>query len=115
MTHAVATIPLAIIAGKDFGRSWRLREGRGGPVVDLAGIDAVEFRMSRLGLPEADTVIWSIASGHVAIVGDEMVLTVPGGETEDIPLGNWSWLLSYGASEAETPLVIGKLLVTAEP
>ena len=115
MTHAVSTIPLAIIAGKDFSHSWEIAQATTGPADDLTGIGAVEFRMGKVGLPETATVVWSIASGHVEIVGGEMVLTVPGDETEALPAGNWTWLLSYGASEPETPLVAGKVLVTVEP
>lgn len=115
MTHAVASFPLSIIAGKDFAHSWEVAQAATGPADDLTGIGAIEFRMGKVGLPETDTVVWSLASDHFAIVGDEMVLTVPGDETEDLPPGNWTWLLSYGASEPETPLVAGKSVVTVEP
>ena len=115
MTHAVATIPLALISGKDFGHSWEIALAATGPAESLAGIGAVEFRMSRQGVPVADPIIWSIASGHITIVADEMVLFVAGSQTEDIPAGSWTWLFSYGAVEAETPLVQGRLLATEEP
>ncbi|WP_426036523.1 hypothetical protein [Brevundimonas sp. DC300-4] len=115
MTHAVSTIPLAIIAGKDFAHSWEIAQTASGPAEDLSGVGAVEFRMARVGLPATDTLVWSITSGHFSIVGSEMVLTVAGDETQTIPTGSWTWLLSYGASEAETPLVTGKSVVTVEP
>jgi len=115
MTHAVASLPLGLIAGKDFTHSWEVAHDANGPADDLTGIGAVEFRMSRGGLPAVVGVVWSITSGHIAIIGDEMVLSVPGSQTEAIPAGSWSWLLSYGAVAAETPLVAGKLLVTVEP
>lgn len=115
MSYAVDPQPLSIIAGKDFVHSWEVAQATTGPADDLTGIGAVEFRMGKVGLPEAPTVVWSILSGHFEIVGAEMVLTVAGEETEDLPPGNWTWLLSYGASDPETPLAAGRAGVTAEP
>lgn len=114
MTHAVASFPLSAIAGKDFENSWEIAEAATGPASSLADVGAVEFRASKTGLPE-QAVVWSIETGHIEIIGDEMVLRVPGAETEDLTVGQWSWLLSYGATEAETPLVTGMMHVTAEP
>ena len=115
MSVGVATLPLVLIAGKDFGHSWEIAEAVTGPATPLDGIGAVEFRMSRDGLPATEAVIWSLADGQISIVGDEMVLSIPGDETEALTAGSWRYLLSYGEAAAETPLVQGRLNVTREP
>lgn len=115
MSVATSTIPLQLIAGKDFGHSWEVAESATGPAQPLDDTGAVEFRMKRQGLPDEPAVVWSIASGHFEIVGTEMVLRVAGAETEALKVGSWKWLLSIGATEAEDPLIQGLLTVTAEP
>jgi hypothetical protein len=115
MSIATATIPLVLIAGKDFEREWDVASSETGAAESLTGIGAVEFRMRREGLPATDTVIWSLATGEIEIVDDEMRLSVPGSVTGGIAPGRWRWLLSYGETEAETPLAQGVLQVTEEP
>lgn len=115
MSIGTATIPLVLVAGKDFGHSWEVAESETGPASALTGIGAIEFRMSRDGLPSGDPVVWSLATGEIAKVGTEMVLLVAGDVTEDLTPGSYRWLLSYGETEAETPLVQGRLTVAAEP
>ena len=114
MSIATASLPLVLIAGKDFGHSWEVAETETGPASALTGIGAVEFRMSKEGLPAA-SVVWSLADGEFTIVGTEMVLLVAGDVTADLAPGSWRWLLSYGEVEAETPLAQGRLQVTEEP
>lgn len=117
MSVATDTLPLVIIAGKDFDHSWEDALTESGPAEPLDDVGAIEFRMSRDGLPETDVVIWSLASGHFSIVGTEMVLRVSGTETDALKdkLGSWRWLLSYGETEAEKPWVQGRVTVTPEP
>lgn len=115
MSVATRTLPLVLIAGKDFGYSVEVAQTETGAAEDLDDVGAVEFRMKRQGLPDEPAVVWSMASGHIEIVGTEIVLRVTGDETEDLKVGSWKWLLSIGATEAEDPLVQGVLNVTAEP
>lgn len=115
MSVATRTLPLVLVAGKDFKYSVEVAQTETGVAEDLDGVGAVEFRLKRQGLPDTPTVVWSLDSGHIEIVGTEMVLRVEGAETEDLALGSWRWLLSYGETEAEDPLVQGLLTVTAEP
>ena len=115
MSVGTDTLPLALIAGKDFGHSWELAETATGPASSLDGIGAIEFRAARDGLPAGEAIVWTLADGQFEIVGDEMVLRVAGDVTQDLEPGSWRWLLSYGEAEAETPLVQGRLNITREP
>lgn len=115
MSVATLSAPLRLISGKEFGHSWEIAQSATGPADALDAIGAVEFRMKRQDLPEGEPVVWSLASGHFEIVGTEMVLGVTGDETDALMAGSWRFLLSYGATEAETPLVMGLVSVSPEP
>lgn len=109
---AVSAVPLEIIAGKAFGWGWETALSPRGPLESLADYSRAELRARRRNT----TVVWSIASGHIEIVNDQILLRLTDEDTATLALGEWSWLLSLGVDDqADTPLVRGTFNVISEP
>ena len=118
MTTVLPT-PIVIIAGKDLDEAFELALSATGPRESLDGLAAWELRASRTH-PTPAAVAWSVESGHIAVADDQVILHVPGDETEALAAPGqqmWRFLLSYGETPgvAEKPLLEDQFLLRAEP